>query len=220
MAMSPVTESLPVLYSFRRCPYAMRGRMALKVSGIGVELREVILRDKPAAMLEASPKGTVPVIDLRHRNGPVIDESLAVMRWALDKNDPENWLGIDPDLTAALIAENDGSFKHHLDRYKYANRYKDANEEYHRSEGAVFLNKLNERLDNGENLFGVKRSLADIAIFPFVRQFKIADTDWFDAQSFHNVQAWLNRHIAGDLFTSVMEKYGAWQPGDAAVIFS
>lgn len=235
-------DNLPILYSFRRCPYAMRTRMAISVSGARVRLREILLRDKPQAMLDASPKGTVPVlID----GNAVIDESIEVMRWALAQNDPEGWLEADD---GGLIEENDGPFKHHLDRYKYATRYDGADPPEHREAAMTFLGKLEARLertasilrdtpnlhpeggrsprlegrrfaapqDEGANctssyLCGDRRTLADIAIFPFVRQFRIADEDWFDAAPLPNIQRWLKGLTASPLFLSVMEKYPLWK---------
>ena len=179
--------------------------MAIAVSGTKVRLREVLLRDKPDEMIEASTKGTVPVLIVSER---VIDESLDVMRWALEQRDPEGWLGEDD---AALIEECDGAFKHHLDRYKYATRYDDADPEVHRAEGMKFIAKLEERLGKTEYLCGDKRSLADIAIFPFVRQFRIADEAWFDAAPIPNVRAWLKRLMGSPLFQSVMQKYSIWK---------
>ncbi|WP_425411123.1 glutathione S-transferase [Hyphococcus sp.] len=197
---------LPILYSFRRCPYAMRGRMAIAVSDIPVRLREILLRDKPDEMIEASPKGTVPVIVLSDR---VIDESIDVMHWALEQNDPEGWLAAQD--TKDLIGENDGPFKHHLDRYKYSTRYEDADAEEHRAEGFKFLQKLDAQLAGADYLYGASRTLADIAIFPFVRQFRIADMEWFDAAPIPNVQRWLKTLMESDLFKSVMDKYPLWK---------
>ena len=194
----------PILYSFRRCPYAMRARMALHVSGMAAEHREVRLRDKPAELLEASPKGTVPV--LVTGDGEVIDESLDIMRWALGQNDPEGWLsGVDD----ALIAANDGPFKHHLDRCKYDTRY-DSDGAHHRSEAVAILTGLERRLEDGEYLCGNRRTLTDIAIFPFVRQFAGADRDWFDAQPLPQLQCWLARLLASDLFAAIMVKRDPW----------
>ncbi len=212
--------SLPILYSFRRCPYAMRARMALWVTGLTVELREVHLKTKPASMLEVSPKGTVPVLDLGADG--VIDESLAVMDWALGQADPEGWRAAGAEEQAAmdaLIAENDGPFKHHLDRYKYATRYEGADPAEHREAGAVFLDALDTRLSTSPELFGPTRRRADIAIFPFVRQFRIADPDWFDAAPFPHLKAWLQSHVDSPLFASVMAKYDPWQAGDEATLF-
>lgn len=196
---------LPTLYSFRRCPYAMRARMAIAASGVRVCLREILLRDKPEEMLAASAKGTVPVLV---DGGRVIDESLDVMMWALTQNDPESWLARKDD---ALIAENDGPFKHHLDRYKYSTRYEDADAEEHRAAGFEFLQNLETCLAGSDYLHGSKRSFSDIAIFPFVRQFRIADKHWFDAAPIPNVQRWLKMLMESALFKSVMEKYSLWK---------
>ncbi|MCR2833385.1 glutathione S-transferase [Parerythrobacter lacustris] len=209
---------LPILYSFRRCPYAMRARMALWISGTACELREVKLGDKPPAMLEASPKGTVPVLLLP--DGEVIDESIAIMRWALARNDPEDWLAGDH---AGLIDLADGPFKHHLDRYKYPSRYADEPDNVrtdHRGEGLAILSDLNFRLVEREHLLGERRTMADIALFPFIRQFANADRDWFDAQPIPHLQAWLERHLESALFAAVMSKFVPWKSGDAPVIFA
>lgn len=211
-----MSNDLPILYSFRRCPYAMRARMAIAVSETPVRLREVLLRDKPAEMIAASAKGTVPVLIV---GDEVIDESLAVMEWALKHNDPERWLsGNGPDNGKDLIAACDGDFKHHLDRYKYATRYEDVDPEEHRAEGMKFLDALAARLDGQPYLCGDKRSRTDIAIFPFVRQFRIADEAWFDENAPTSVRAWLKGLMASDLFTSVMKKYPQWkETGEEAV---
>lgn len=198
-----------VLYSFRRCPYAMRARMALHVSGARYEHREVVLRDKPAAMLAASPKGTVPVFVTE--DGAVVDESLAIMRHALRLADPEGWLERDaPD----LIAANDGPFKHHLDRYKYATRYEDVDPAEHRSAAVDILGMLEKRLQANAFLCGAERGLADIAIFPFVRQFAHADRAWFAAQPLPGVQRWLEGLVGSDLFAAIMHKHPQWRSGD------
>ncbi|MBO6768023.1 MAG: glutathione S-transferase [Erythrobacter sp.] len=196
----------PILYSFRRCPYAMRARMALSVSGAQYEHREVVLRDKPPQMLEASPKGTVPV--LVAENGEVLEESLDVMRWALGQSDPEGWLDRDDP---ELIEANDGPFKHHLDRYKYATRYDDVDPEEHRAAAFDILRTLEERLEAGAYLCGEQRGFADIAIFPFIRQFANADRAWFDVQDLPKLQAWLEGLITSDLFTGVMQKHPQWK---------
>lgn len=195
----------PILYSFRRCPYAMRARMALDISGTEVETREVLLRDKPPQMLEASPKGTVPVLVLE--DGEVIDESLDVMRWALRRNDPEDWQAGDD---TALIEANDGPFKHHLDRYKYATRYDDADPEEHRAAGSEHLQMLDKRLSDNAFLCGDRRTMADIALFPFVRQFANTDRNWFDAQPIPHLQKWLMGLLESDLFARIMVKRERW----------
>lgn len=206
-------SALPILYSFRRCPYAMRARMALWAAGITVELREVKLADKPPELVEASPKATVPVLVLP--DGTVIDESIAVMRWALSQNDPEGWLAGDD---AALIARNDGPFKHHLDRYKYPTRYEPDGID-HRAEGLAILKDLDARLTDGEQLRGAKRTLADIALFPFIRQFANTDRVWFDAQDLPNLRRWLEGHLASELFAAVMPRFDRWQAGDTPIAF-
>ena len=195
-----------ILYSFRRCPYAMRARMALSSSGMEYEHREVVLRDKPPEMLEVSPKGTVPV--LVTPTGTVIEESLDIMRHSLAMKDPEGWLERDDP---ELVAANDGPFKHHLDRYKYATRYADVDPEEHRSAALDILRQLEARLAKDAYLCGARRGLADIAIFPFIRQFANADRTWFDAQSLPRLQNWLERLITSELFTGVMAKHAQWK---------
>lgn len=203
--MALAMNDIPVLYSFRRCPYAMRARMALLVSGISYDHREVVLRDKPAAMLAASPKGTVPVLVLA--DGTVIDESVDIMRWALGQSDPEDWLARGD---AALVAAFDGAFKHHLDRYKYAGRH-DADPLVHRAAGLVMLaEKLDVRLAERAYLDGAARGFGDIAIFPFVRQFAGADPAWFADHAPRRVQDWLAGLVASDLFARAMVKLMPW----------
>lgn len=213
----------PILYSFRRCPYAMRARMAIASAGIEVELREVVLRDKPADMLNASAKGTVPVLlpegDIGHEGTPVIDESLDVMLWALGQNDPEAWLAPDHASMMALIADIDGPFKHHLDRFKYATRYEDADPVAHRTAAEPYLNALDARLKQHAHLMGGQTSLADIAIFPFIRQFAGAAGNWFSEGRFPALKPWLEAHIHSPLFKAIMKKYPQWHAGDAATLF-
>ena len=215
-----MNSALPVLYSFRRCPYAMRARLALAVSGEPYELREVVLKNKPAEMLAASPKGTVPVLVLP--GGEVIDESLDVMLWALRRNDPEGWLASPQgslDDMLALVAGNDGAFKRSLDRYKYPNRYPEEaagdNAAFafsHRAACASWLGRL-ETLLAGGWLFGMHASLADMALLPFVRQFAHTDVAWFAAQPWPQLQAWLARFEASALYEGVMGKHVPWQAG-------
>ncbi|MDW5441603.1 glutathione S-transferase [Polaromonas sp. SM01] len=209
--------ALPVLYSFRRCPYAMRARLALSVSGQEIEHREIVLRDKPAAMLAASPKGTVPVLVLL--DGRVLDESLDIMRWALQQHDPEGWLTADSTIVDALIAANDGPFKRSLDRYKYPNRY--AGEQpgdelafanAQRSSAAAWLMELDALLGSNDCLCGHSASLADMAILPFVRQFAHTDPTWFAAQAWPRLQGWLGGFEGSALYAGVMDKHPAWQP--------
>lgn len=179
--------------------------MALRYADIKVEIREISLRQKPAHMLQVSPKGTVPVLVLA--DGAVIDQSLDIMRWALSLSDRDGWLLADSAQTAALIAENDGSFKHNLDRYKYAERFPEQSAEFYRAQGEIFLGRLESLLASNEFLLGMKTSLADIAIFPFVRQFAAVDADWFDNSSYQYLQNWLKCMVSSALFCAVMEKY-------------
>lgn len=196
----------PVLYTFRRCPYAIRARLAIKVSGVDVEMREVDLRHKPQALLDCSPKGTVPVLQLA--DGTVIDESLDIMRWALAINDPEVWM-TDADHEAealALVRENDGSFKSQLDRYKYPHRYPEHSEEVYRDEAGKFLQALGSRLTRHPYLMGERISLPDVAIFPFVRQFAHVDREWFYVAYDGVLAVWLDGFLNSALFLSVMQK--------------
>ena len=202
----------PVLYSFRRCPYAMRARMALLVSGTVCHIREVKLSQKPAELIAASPKATVPVLVLA--GGQVIDQSVTIMRWALGQADPEGWLERED---AGLIAANDGPFKAHLDRYKYPQRYGSDPAE-HRAAGLVVLEALETRLGGHAHLCGERRGLADIATFPFVRQFAETDRAWFDAQNLPRLQAWLSRHLQSALFAAAMVRFAQWNAGDPPVV--
>lgn len=204
-----IVTAEPVLYSFRRCPYAMRARLALAISGARYDLREVHLAHKPAALLAASAKGTVPVLVLG--DGVIIDESLPIMRWALARNDPEGWLQRDD---ADLVASCDGPFKHDLDRYKYPDRH-GSDALHHRERGLQFLRKIDDRLAGAGQLCGPQRGLADAAIMPFVRQFAHVDTDWFAAQPILHVKAWLAGHLGSDLFQGIMSRVAPWSPGAA-----
>lgn len=190
-----------VLYSFRRCPYAMRARMALRYSGVPLSIVEVSLKAKPAEMLALSPKGTVPVLVCA--DGRVIEQSLEIMHWALAQYDPDNWLG--PD-SAALIEENDQVFKVNLDRYKYAIRYPEQPMEHYRAQGAAFLQRLEMMLEQTPYLAGDTLSLADIALAPFVRQFAHVDRDWFEQAPYPRLNAWLERFLVSELFNAVMAK--------------
>lgn len=199
---------LPILYSFRRCPYAMRARLALAASATTVELREVKLSAKPDAMLALSPKATVPVLLMP--DGTVIEESIDIMRGTLARNDPEGWLDRDdPD----LIAINDGRFKHDLDRYKYPERH-GSNSDAHRASGLTFLLLLEERLANAPHLCGDKRGLVDAAIIPFARQFASVDPHWFVAQPLDQVRYWLSTYLASKLFDAIMVRLPPWSPLD------
>lgn len=205
---------IPILWSFRRCPYAMRARLAVKASCVKVELREIVLRDKPAAMLDASPKGTVPVLETKTG---VIAESFDVMRWALAQSDPQGWLDM-PIEGFEIIKEADGPFKSALDRYKYHVRHVDGAREAAQSEGAAFLWGLDRILGKQDWLYG-SQSLADMAILPFVRQFANTDRAWFDAQDWENLLRWLNAFTSSNAFAAVMAKYTPWQAGEDGVLF-
>lgn len=216
----PTTMPLAILYSFRRCPYAMRARAAIIASGIRVELREVELRDKPAAMLAASPKGSVPV--LISPEGRVIDESWDIMLWALRQQDPHGWLGKDEcHVQAALpwVHENDTTFKHNLDRYKYPYRYPEQAQSAYRAAGEQFLQQLEQRLRATPCLPGETFTLADAALLPFIRQFAAIDEDWFAAAPYPALRAWLERYTSTESFALVMQKFPVWKPGDVAVVF-
>lgn len=205
----------PILYSFRRCPYAMRARLALLSAGIETELREIVLRDKAAEFLETSPKGTVPVIVTPDR---VIEESLDIMEWALDHNDPEGWLDF-PTEGRDLIMQCDGPFKAALDRYKYQHRYQ-SDVELERENASHFLATLEAQLAGSAFLFGKTPRLPDMAILSFIRQFANTDRDWFDAQPWPNVQAWLTEFLESPRFKQIMGKYPKWEAGDPVTIFA
>lgn len=203
---------LPILYSFRRCPYAIRARMAIAYASITLEMREVALANKPAAMLAISPKGTVPVLQLSDR---VIDESIEVMRWALSQSDPENWLALDSQQEqSTLIEENDNEFKGWLDKYKYWDRYPEQSQQDYRIKAENFLSTLELRLQQNSYLLGDNICMADIAIFPFIRQFAFVDKPWFDDADYPLVQRWLNQFLQSKLFEQVMEKHALWQQPD------
>ena len=191
--------------------------MAIYVSGVTVELREILLRDKPEHMLELSAKGTVPVLQLT--NSKVIDESIDIFFWALQKNDPSAWLTVDNHELARLVERNDSEFKYWLDRYKYSVGYPEFSAEYYRGEAEVFIAELERRLLTSQYLLGCKLSGADMAILPFVRQFAFVDKAWFDNTPYPRVQAWLAEFLNSAIFLAVMDKYPPWQTGDDVVCF-
>jgi len=205
-----------VLYSFRRCPYAMRARLAIRISEVQLQLREVVLKDKPEQLLKASPKATVPVLILAC--GTVIDESLGIMQWALSLNDPEGWLEKLP-AQLPLVEQCDNVFKPWLDKYKYADRYPEFDEDYYRRQGCEFLAQLEARLTGNRYLMGEELTLADAAIFPFIRQFAHVDKKWFEQTPFNALRIWLNELLASALFQGVMEKYPPWQEGQRSIYF-
>ncbi|KCV82361.1 hypothetical protein ATO10_08222 [Actibacterium atlanticum] len=205
----------PILYSFRRCPYAMRARLALVSAGITCELREVVLRDKPAELIAASPKATVPVLVVGDQ---VIDESRDIMLWALNRNDPEHWLDM-PAEGHVLIDQIEGPFKLALDRYKYASRHPELDPMEQRQIAANVLRGFDARLNGQDWLFGDAPTLADMATITFVRQYAMTDKNWFDAQPWTNLSRWLETFIASPRFLTIMGKYPRWQNGDPATWF-
>jgi len=186
----------------------------LFASGTTCELREVRLSAKPAELVEASPKATVPVLVLP--SGEVIDESIDIMRWSLGRSDPEGWLTRDDP---ALIAANDGPFKHDLDRYKYPDRH-GSDASAHRESALAFLRELDARLSREGQLCGSRRGLADMAIMPFVRQFAAVERDWFASLPLPHLQGWLHAHLDSDLFAAIMLRPDSWQAGDAPILFA
>lgn len=209
-----MSHTYPILYSFRRCPYAMRARLALFASGAVVELREVVLRDKPEHMLEISPKGTVPVLLLQ--DGNVVEESLDIMVWALGRQDPEEWLGEDDN---GLIARNDGEFKYALDRYKYPDRYPDEDCSGMFDKGVDVLKDLDTRIEENGYLVADYPTLADYAIFPFIRQFANTDRERFGALPLPALKKWLDEHLNSELFEAIMPKFDQWKPEDEPLLF-
>ena len=209
-------QTLPILYSFRRCPYAMRARMALTLSQTNVEIRELILKNKPAEMLLVSPKGTVPV--LIANNGQVIEESLEVMDYAVTHG-VNSTLKTPSSEELSLIAENDNVFKVNLDKYKYFDRFPEHTQQDYRADGEVFLQQLEHRLITQDFLFGNNQSYGDIAIFPFVRQFAHVDKAWFDGAGYPHLKKWLDNFLQSSAFLNVMKKVPCWQTGDAPTYF-
>ena len=212
--------SLPVLYSFRRCPYAIRARLALAYAGLACELREVSLRNKPQALLDASPKGTVPVLILQ--DGQVIEQSLEVMLHALRASDLDCWLepteGSLQDMLA-LIERNDGFFKKALDRCKYPERHTAEDVNQAQADALTWLSELNDQLEETGYLFGLNPSLADMALRPFVRQYARIDEARWNEQPWPHLQDWLQRWIDSALFAEVMQTYPGWVPGTTGPTF-
>ncbi|MEG0676181.1 MAG: glutathione S-transferase [Comamonas sp.] len=214
-------SSLPVLYSFRRCPYASRARLALAHSAMACELREINLRNKPQALLDASAKGTVPV--LVSADGAVIDQSLDIMLHALAANDPDGWLSpTQGELSEmlSLIARNDGFFKKALDRCKYPERHSAEEVNQAQADALIWLSELNDQLEQTGYLFGLNPSLADMALRPFVRQYARIDQAQWDEQPWPHLQDWLQRWIDSALFAEVMETYPGWTPGTTGPTFA
>lgn len=215
-----MSDSHPVLYSYRRCPYAMRARMGLYLSEIQVEQREIEFWDKPASMLQASPKGTVPVLVLP--DGRVVEESFDIMLWALPQRDTYQWLNSNGDLPSeqsALVGQCDEEFKPHLDHYKYADRFPQKSAKAYRALGEHFLQQLEDRLQanlcqtDEQYLFGAHISLADIAIFPFIRQFAHVDKEWFATAGYPALRQWLMQQMEADYFKAIMKNRPKWEAG-------
>lgn len=209
---------MPILYSFRRCPYAIRARLALRYSDTQVELREVVLKDKPSSMLIASPKATVPVLVLDDNN--ILDESIDIMLWALKRSDPDKWL---PQHTETeqlnIIAKNDHEFKYWLDRYKYFERFPEQTQDYYFNKCLEFLHELESLIEKHGFLFQGQTTLADWAIFPFIRQFAFVDKATFDTLPIPRIQHWLNFFLENSLFEACMIKNAPWQEGNVGVTF-
>lgn len=212
-------DKYPILYSFRRCPYAMRARMAIYQANIKCELREVVLKDKPESMLLLSDKGTVPVLLTPDKE--IIEQSIDVMRWALNICDPDDWFIEDESQSQYLIDYNDNEFKHFLDRYKYHVGYPEHTQDYYRDNAEGFLKIIEKQLSNNEGiaLLGNNLSFADIAIFPFIRQFSKVDLDWFQASPYECLKQWTLNIEQSKLFQGCMKKHEQWLPEHSPIYF-
>lgn len=194
----------PRLYTYRRCPYAIRSRLALYQANIDYESIEILLKEKSSEFLALSPKGTVPVlVDI---DGAVIEESLEIMLWALNQHDPACWLLNDEHTSRKLIDENDLNFKKNLDRYKYADHFPEHSKEYYRAQCEIFLNVLNDKLQSNHYLMAERITFADVAIFPFIRQFSLVDETWFFNSKYEELKKWLNDFKNAEMFQEVMKK--------------
>ncbi len=206
----------PVLYSFRRCPYAMRARLALTASDITCELREVVLRDKPREMIAISPKATVPVLQLQ--NGDVIDESRDIAIWAIKQNDPNNWTPYLDEMTK-LTEINDFQFKTHLDKYKYSSRNPELSKEAHRENANFYLEHLENLLSKNTFLSADRPTITDFTVFPFIRQFAFVDKAYFDNLPYKKLITWLEFHLQSETFKNIMTKYPQWISGSEKIYF-
>ena len=208
----PNESDLPILYSLRRCPYAMRGRMGIALSKQQVLLREIITKDKPSELLASSAKGTVPVLVLP--DGQIIEQSLDVMNWALQQNDPQDLLrSSNPTLNQQihqLIKVNDDEFIGHLEKYRASVRYRNIDKEQRRQDCEGFISKLEALLTDQAYFFGETPSLADFAVMPFVSQFVRVEKKWFVQSEYQNVGRWLRTHLDSKLYTQVMKQYPLW----------
>ena len=196
-----------ILYSFRRCPYAIRARIAILTSGINVEIREITLKDKPSALLRSSSKATVPVLITADER--IIDESIDIMNWALKQSDPKKWLPSDTkeeQLTSELTNNNDHIFKHFLDRYKYSDRYPENSELYYRQQAELTLINLEHHLTHNTYLVSNRLTMVDVALLPFIRQFAFVDIDLFETSRYLKLRGWLNKILDSKFFNTVMKK--------------
>ena len=200
---------LPILYSYRRCPYAMRARMALFAAEIPVEIREISLRNKPAHLLQVSPKGTVPVLVISDKQ--VIEQSLDIMDWALQQHDPNGWLNVSAKARQHWITMNDGPFKKTLDQYKYPDRHPEYPQQHYRALGEGYLQQWEQQLSQHRYLTGDQASIVDVALFPFVRQFAAVDADWFATSQYVHLRTWLANWVESALFARIMQKYPTYQ---------
>ena len=208
----------PILYTFRRCPYAMRARFAIRSSKIIVEVREIKLKEKPSEFLKSSPKGTVPV--LITNSGEVLEESFDIINWALNKNDPDKWLAkgkLENKEIAKLLDDLENKFKPNLDKYKYPSRFSEIDQYLYRDKNLCFLKKLNSYLEINNSLNCEYLTLLDYAIFPFIRQFRNVDQEWFDKLNFNFLNKWINQIIDSEDFSSIMKKFKKWEPYDVPI---
>ena len=203
----------PILYTFRRCPYAMRARLAIQASRIIVEIREVKLQNKPIELLHLSPKGTVPVLQVSNEH--LIEESIDIMEWALEINDPFNWLPNDFHIKNQMncfLKKLDKEFKVNLDKYKYTNKFERQNPIHYRDKNLIVLTELNHKLETSKGINSEHLSYIDYATFPFIRQFRNVDPIWFDSMKLPFLKIWLYDLMNSDEFSSVMEKFDLWDP--------
>ena len=208
-----INRKYPILYSFRRCPYAMRARLAIKASGLIVEIREVELKNKPKEFLNISPKATVPIVCISSKQ--IIEESLDIMEWALKINDPLKLLKnekLNRIEIHSILNKLENEFKQNLDRYKYSSRFDLPNPNLYRDQNLQTLNEFNNLLQNNKGIYSSNLSLLDYAVFPFVRQFRNVNSVWFDSLELKFLQTWLYELIDSDEFSSIMKKYEIWKP--------
>ena len=208
----------PILYSFRRCPYAMRARLAIKASGIIVEIREVELKNKPKEFLSISPKATVPVVCISSKQ--IIEESLDIMEWALKINDPLKLLKYEKLNRIEIhniLNKLENEFKQNLDRYKYSSRFDLPSPKLYRDKNLQTLNEFNNLLQNNKGICSSHLSFLDYAVFPFIRQFRNVNSVWFDSLELKFLQTWLYELIDSDEFSSIMKKYEIWNPNQKPI---